>query len=392
MNCQKRPNESVENYFHRLCENKELLDLTWNKITLLMNEASGKIYTESKYRKNWTLYKKGLDDGYRRAIDDDQVLKEQEESLMRIREETVKLRDNRADLQRLVRTKARFENLADYLKDIMQEELPPLEPIKISGTNGRADRELVASLADLHYGAEFENYWGNYSPEIFVQRLSGYRDKLIQIGIENNIKKIHVLGLGDMINGLIHVTVRIQSAEDVIKQVKSVSEYIALFLHSLRNWFDTVEFYSVIGNHGRVNANKEHSMYEENFEDFIPWYIEAKLGSVKGIHVNENTVDPSVAIVDVCGKKVFGVHGDLDSFQNASSKLPAFLKIFPDTIWCGHLHSFAIETKNDIMTIRSGCFSGTDGHSKNLRLTGSASQAVAIYGEEGLVSVYNVKL
>ena len=128
----RRENETVNQYFYRLCENKEITGLTWPNITDLMNKETGENYTESKYRKDWKLFKKGMVEGYKRAIDSDAVLKEYELSLQKMAEEKVKLRDNRTALSAQIRSKARFENVIEELKLEMKKELPQLSYPTIS--------------------------------------------------------------------------------------------------------------------------------------------------------------------------------------------------------------------------------------------------------------------
>lgn len=387
----RRENETTEQYFNRLCENKEISGLTWPMITDLMNKETGESYTESKYRKDWKLFKKGMVEGYKRAVDSDAVLKEYELSLQKIAEEKVKLRDNRTALSAQIRSKARFDNIIDELKKEMREELPPLS-INIEKPKGGKEKIMVVSLSDLHYGASFENFWGSYSPEVFRQRMEKYLSKIVEIGIANNIDKIKVLSLGDAISGLIHISTRLQNSENVIKQIQNVSEYISQFLYGLSSVFSNVEYYSSIGNHGRVSPSKEEHLYDENLEGLIPWYIEAKLSGVSNIVVKKNEIDAGIIIANVFDNVIFGVHGDCDSFEKASVYLPVMLKKFPISIWTGHLHSFGVITKNDIETIKSGSMCGSDEYAKGKRLVGSPCQTVAIYNKEGLECLYNVKL
>lgn len=387
----RRENETKDQYFYRLCENKEITGLTWPNITDLMNKETGENYTESKYRKDWKLFKKGMVEGYKRAIDSDAVLKEYELSLQKMAEEKVKLRDNRTALSAQIRSKARFENVIEELKTEMKKELPPLNFSSVKAQSEGNDI-MVISLSDLHYGAEFKNFWGEYSPEVFRQRMEKYLSRVLEIASKNNIKKIKVLSLGDAISGIIHVSTRLQNSENVIKQVQNVSEYISQFLYGLSSWFEEVEFYSAIGNHGRVSPSKEDHIYDENLEKLIPWYIEAKLSGVTNVTVKKNDIDAGICVVNLFDYFIFGVHGDCDSFDKASITLPAMLRKFPASIWTGHLHNFGVVTKNDIETIKSGSMCGSDEYAKGKRLVGNPCQTVAIYNEEGLDCLYNIKL
>ena len=252
MTSSKHVEESIKSYFNRICENKDVLNLVWEDITALMNKETGKNYKESAYRKRWANYKEGLQDGFRKAIDEDKTLKEYETSLLKIQEEKVKLRDNRTALAQQIRAKARFENIVDELKDAMKDSLEPLI-INSPKKNGKeSDSVIVAAFSDFHVGSEFEHFFGRYSIEIFKERLEEYVAKIISIGEQNKVSTIKILSLGDTISGIIHVSTRLQNAENVIAQIKIASEYIAQALANLAKHFTTVEYYTALGNHGRV--------------------------------------------------------------------------------------------------------------------------------------------
>ncbi len=385
----KTQDESLKEYFNRICKNKSIYNLTWDNIAELMNKESGKNYKESTYRKKWTNYLEGFEDGVKNTLNEDEVLKEYELSFAKIQEEKVKLRDNRVALNRQIRAKARFENITEELISSMQRSLEPLKvcPPK----NNNSEQILVAAFSDFHVGAEFKNSFGEYSIEIFKERLAEYVGKIIAIGKKEDISNIKVLSLGDVISGIIHVSTRLENAENVIRQVQIASEYISQALCELAKNFANVEYFTAIGNHGRVSSSKEESLYNENFEKLVPWYISARTNNIKNIHIMENDIDDGIIVVDIFDNLIFGVHGDKDSFVRAANVLPAMLKRFPLSIWSGHLHSFGVETVHDVEVIRSGSLGGTDEFAKNKRLTGRPCQTIGIYDKKGLVSLHNIK-
>jgi hypothetical protein len=395
MEYEKRLEETLDEYLERLATNKGFYEITWIKIAELMNKETGFNYDESKYRKDWAAKKKNREDAEKySALKEKEIIEEYKGLLQEIKEERVKLRDNRTALAQQIRAKAKFENIMSDLKDHMEKiKLNPLtlkgyEPSKITNK----EEILVCSLADLHYGAEFKNHWGEYSPSLFVARLEKYLKKIVDISKERNIQRIKVLGLGDMVGGIIHVSSRIQAAEDVISQIQNVSEYISNFLFELSKNFSEVEFCLTIGNHGRVVASKEETLYNENFEKLIPWYIQARLSNINNIIITKNDIDEGIAIVELFDYCIFACHGDKDSFQKASETMPAMIKRFPSSIWMGHMHSFRVGGSYDIEVIQSGSFSGTDEYAKNCRLIDKPSQVIAIYNKEGLDCIYKFKL
>jgi len=391
MNQLRGLNETIKDYFRRICINRKELGLIWDDIAELMNNETGDKFTESRYRKKWANYKEGFNDAVTQAVDTDTVLKNQELSLLKIQEEKVLLRDNRTALALQIRVKARFENFVEELKNAMKENLPPLQfsPKIIEDSN--KDLIMVVAFSDFHVGAGFSNYFGEYSIEIFKRRLEEYVEKIIEFGKENKVGILKILSLGDVISGTIHVSTRIQNVENVVQQTKISAEYIAQALCKLAENFELIEYYTALGNHGRVTPSKEESLYEENYESFIPWWIKARLVDIKNIKIMDNEVDEGIIVAKMFNDEViFGVHGDKDSFSKASTNLPVMIRKFPISIWCGHLHSFGVETKHGIEMIKSGCLGGTDEYAKDNRLTGKPCQTIAIYDREGLMLIKNV--
>ena len=83
------------------------------------------------------------------------------------------------------------------------------------------------------------------------------RDKILEIAKRHEVKKVHVVGLGDLISGGIHKTVQITNKENVIDQIKVATEYLSSFCYSLTEHFESVFFYNVSGNHSRIDKKEE---------------------------------------------------------------------------------------------------------------------------------------
>jgi predicted phosphodiesterase len=216
--------------------------------------------------------------------------------------------------------------------------------------------------------------------------------RIIDIGKKHGIGNLVVLGIGDEVSGNIHVNLRVDNAEDIITQTQEVSEYIANGLYILSQNFNQTTYHNIIGNHGRVNANKDESLYKENFERLILWHCKTRLKDIKNITICENEIDEGIVMEQQNGNIIIGVHGDKDNINNAISNLSLMLGVIPSAIWMGHLHHFMVDYKQGINIVMSGSMSGTDDHSKNIRKVGDACQAVGIYDNGNLECLYNVIL
>ena len=97
----------------------------------------------------------------------------------------------------------------------------------------------------------------------------------------NNVKKLHIVLMGDLIHGTIHVSARLHQNEVVTNQVLIASEMMTTLIATLSQIVGEVEIYNANGNHGRVSANVKESISEENFETFIYEYVKLKTEIIK---------------------------------------------------------------------------------------------------------------
>lgn len=71
-----------------------------------------------------------------------------------------------------------------------------------------------------------------------------YLDRIIQIAHTHNSENCIVWANGDEISGNIHKSIAVTNKENVIEQVKGVSELIAEFIAELSKHFRSVTFVS----------------------------------------------------------------------------------------------------------------------------------------------------
>ena len=60
---------------------------------------------------------------------------------------------------------------------------------------------------------------------------------MLNICRKNDVNKLHVVNLSDLISGYIHLTLRLQNRYDVITQVMDIAEILAEFLNNLSKYF-----------------------------------------------------------------------------------------------------------------------------------------------------------
>ena len=143
--------------------------------------------------------------------------------------------------------------------------------------------------------------------------MSSYAERVKKIAKDTGVRNCYVWNAGDSISGSIHKSIQVTNRENVIQQVCGVSELIAEFIANIATCFDNVIYVSVAGNHSRIEANKKDAIVAERLDNIIGWYLDARLQNVPCVRIlNEATIDDTIFMIDIRGKKYVGCHGDFD--------------------------------------------------------------------------------
>lgn len=392
-NLKRNPDKTIKAYKLRLGNTKHLYPINWNQIADLINNETGDRFGESKYRKWFYPYMEGYNDALSSSISETEQLKEIELQRRELEKEKIRLQDQKREYKNLLRYDARSEHLRDEIFKAARE-VSSRKPLTWSSPLPylSQQKEAVLLISDWHYGILSDNYWNKFNPEIFYERINTLVTKAIIYGKEQGITTLHVMNLGDMVSGLIHVSVKIQSSEDVISQTKIVAETISEMLGKLSSEFEKVKFYSVRGNHDRVVPQKNDQISKESFADIIPWYVQARTTQIDNFEIMENTYDDEMIVADVCGNHVIGSHGHKDKLNEVASNLPVMLKVIPSTIVMGHYHHNYEKEFNGIDVIVNPTLSGVDEYARDIRKTSKPAQKMLIYDQTGQICTYKILL
>jgi len=309
--------------------------------------------------------------------------------------ERQKFYDQRNAFNKLVRERSRQEELNEILvKSIQEGDLPRLDyEFDPYGVVTQSDNDLLVSLNDIHYGATVENYWNTYNSDICREMMCRYLDRIIQIARTHSSQNCIVWANGDEISGNIHKSITVTNKENVIEQIKGVSELIAEFIAELSKHFVTVTFVSVAGNHSRLDPNKDNALVSERLDDLIEWYLAARLQSFENVIIGGGEkVDETMYLIDVRGKTYCGVHGDFDGSANKIQALQTMARKPLYAVLSGHLHHCKMDDVQGIRTIMAGSFLGMDDYCVQKRIYGRPEQMVCVCDETGVRCSYNVSL
>ena len=318
------------------------------------------------------------------------AIDEKEAQLRRLK---IQFQDQRRMYNQLQRRHARVEHLVDTIKEAVKNSDNVIEfPVKDLRQTTTEPTEAALLLSDWHKGQTSANNWNVYNDAIFLKRIKNLVADTIKYGQQNQVEKLHVFVLGDLINGLIHVSTRISNEENVIAQTIQVAEMLKEILKELSQYFDVYCYFSR-GNHDRVTANKKESLDDESFFDLLQYVVELAFDkSHPTVHIMKNEIDPEIIRAEIAGHICYGVHGHKDKPQKVAEKLSTFMHEIPDFIFEGHFHSAAELENNGIEVIVNSSLCGTDAYAVSLRRNSRPSQKLIIFDKTGRVCTYNLNV
>ena len=372
-------------------------DGTWEDIADLINfyyRADDTEYkTSSAYRKPYEQAKKFYEGGVFSKFSEDEYVKKLTDTKRQLEREKVKVRDERRAWNKQNYNEARIDDFLEQMADSLRTSGAVQFASECSDRALTSDNDMIVLLSDLHIGATFENIFGIYNTDIAKERMDKLLSNVLELQKMHNSEDCYVLSLGDQISGIIHKTIQVTNRENVVEQVKIATELISSFCYELTKVFNKVYFISASGNHSRLTTVKENAMHDDRLDDIVSWCVGLKLSHISNF-IMWSGIDTSMSVFNVRGKTYVAVHGDYDDFSKSGiHKLISMIRVFPEACFMGHLHTIAVDEVNEVKMIRGGSLAGSgDSFTVEKRLSGKASQLVAITDDSGLTAYYPVYL
>ena len=357
--------------------------------------GEGNCFSSSEVRKRMYGMKAVIDaierDSISKATDSTNI-SELESKRIELMKERQKFFDQRVALNKVIRERSRQEELNEILLEAVSSgSLPRLnyEP----NTFICSDNDLLVSLNDIHYGANIHNYWNVYNSEICKDMMCKYLDRVISIATTHSSENCYVWANGDEISGNIHHSIAVTNKENVIEQIKGVSELISEFIAELSKHFSKVTYISVAGNHSRINPQKDLSLTSERLDDLIEWYLAARLQNFENVTIGGgDKIDDTMYVIDIRGKSYCGIHGDFDGTASKVQTLQTMVRKPLYAVLSGHMHHNKIDEVQGVKTIMAGSFQGMDDFCVQKRIYGKPEQLVCVCDDTGIRCTYDVPL
>lgn len=374
------------------------IDLDWAEIADFIGEnCSGDHLRKTAYgiKEAYEHYQEKIKNG---SLQNDFLI-DINEKIFQYEKEKIKVRDQKRELNNILRETARLEYIQEYIREVIENNSEKdnflLDKNIVYGNN----KEAMLILSDWHVGLFAHSYWNNFDSDELILRVNELTNETIYHCKNNDVKTIHLMLCGDLISGLIHLTTRINNTEDVIEQTNLCARIIAEMIAKFSDNFEEVKFYNVLGNHDRVTANKKDEVAKESFAKLFPDQMELELYrkydyiNRKNIEIIENIFDDEIAMAEVCGKIVFGVHGHRDKMSTVAKDLTLMTQLIPDYIVMGHTHRNASDEDHCVEIIVNPSLSGVDSYAKEIRKTSKPAQKLLIFNDKkGLECTYSIRL
>lgn len=383
MDFKRLENETYISYIKRItnaCSDKKISYSEWGDYIL----GTDNNYSSENLRKAFYVVYKLLN-----KIDENNCDYDAIKDLENLRDEIYKERCRLQDIQREkrndLRVEARFENLLEVVKDNIGF-MPTYEIKDFKPINKNQDKKYaVLQLSDWHCGALVDNQFNYYNVDTMVDRATKVRNNALEYCKLHNVTDLVIEINGDMVNGAIHVSSRVESEEGVIQQVITVTDVLAKLINSMKPYFNSIKIVTTLGNHGRLTPNKSDSITNENFEMLIPTMLRDKLSDVKII--DSKGLDFTKYEID--GKIIMVSHGQNDSMTKVISDFSKMFKVVPNEVHLGHTHSYTDINDCDIKVTVNGSLIGSDDYAVTIRKVTTPSQNLIVYEKDRCI--YEIK-
>jgi hypothetical protein len=388
--------ETDDQYFYRVCSMKESLGFTWPQMAEIFNNEFGCNKGDTAYRKKWAAFNDVFNANIDRLVGENTYSSELKDQLDEIYKAKRQLWDQRREYNKILTDDARADHLAEKL--IEAAKLVPLKDYSSIFTfkSNTSNEEAVLCLSDWHYGQVSKNIWNEYNTDICKERVSKLFNKVSNALQEHDVKTLHVVLLGDFVNGAIHTGCRVSAEENACDQLMHVSEIIANFINAISIYVDGINVYSTYGNHARTIQNKNDSIHSDNMERVIPWWLKQRLMKNNKVNVVDSEYYEFIYF-NVCGYNVVCTHGDLDKFNDIGVVVNSlFTKKYGKSIdytFSADKHHLESFEQFGIESTLVGSMCGTDEYANNKRLYSIPMQTLCIFTpDDGKLCSYNIKL
>lgn len=310
---------------------------------------------------------------------------------------------------------ASYKMRADIIADKMVAAITPLQsttpPPYKQRKKGKTheDEHMGVMLSDSHIGHchTMADTGGisEYNLEVFYRRVENFKIAVTDIAeLHSQIYRLPVLHIfcnGDIVAGMNAAGSWSSTYINLPIWDQMIHGFHALegMLYHWLGFFKEVNFYGVLGNHGRAAPLGVEKDYI-NWDYFCYKYLEKRFEEEKRVKF----VIPQAwwMMQTIKNHKFLLIHGHdlrpsasaLKSLQTFQEKMIGIIKEIPDYTLAAHFHSTAELTTNNGKLLINGSFMGSDVYSlKTIHAASKPEQKVfGIHSKRGITWTYNIDL
>lgn len=344
MSYKMKSGETENAYIYRICAAKDQIG-TWYDVRDILNAELGRNWTESAYRKKFQEGLAYLNENQDAIFNDEEYLNKLRDEREALQRERYKLQTEKLEYNRWLREHARDELFEEKVINAINMHLGASEyvPRPILLPEDSIERSGILCLADMHFGAEFKLYGidnrivNEYSPEIFYHRMELLLNMAIEYIKRNDLRKIHVLNLGDSLEGFIRHNQAFSLRYGVVESAVILADYLSDWLKRLSNHVHIV-YSATSGNHGelRLLDGIKGDHLNDNIEVVVNHIIELANKDNPNFKMNKNK--SGMIYIEAAGYKIMGIHGEVKDMEAAIKDYADIYDVKIDYLIGGHKH------------------------------------------------------
>ena len=370
-NLKRMDGETQDQYFYRICSMKDSLGFTWSQMAQIFNEEFGCEKGETAYRKRWAAFKSVFDANADKLVGEDKYLEEIKTARRELEKERQKLYATKIEASRNLRQESRAELFYENIRDAIVK-LPVPEVTYFVDKNHRNGKEYLLAIADIQAGAKFKLDCNEYSLDICKDRFSELLTMVVDYVLDNDIYKLHIVGLGDTIQGILRLSDLKLNETSVVEATVTVSRLIANFLNALSEYCNIEYYHTPLSNHAQSRnlGSKANELMYEDMEYVIGHYIHDMLAANDNVNVHLHDGYDYIDI-PIFNYNITAMHGHtIKNLEDALIDISAVRRKFIDYLLVGHWHNGRIIPGNehgsyDTEVLMCPSFQGTDPYAFN---------------------------
>jgi hypothetical protein len=279
-----------------------------------------------------------------------------------------------------------YENIRDTLDVLPMPEVV----VGKSGYVRNRNNEYVLAIADIQGGAKFKIPTNEYSLAICEERFNKLLDMVVDYVKYHELNKIHIVELGDSVQGILRLTDLKLNETSVVEAVITVSRLIARFLNELSAYCCIEYYHTPTSNHTQTRnlGTKASELASEDMEYVIGNYIHDMLINNNRISVHLNNGYDYIDL-PICDFNIMAEHGHaIKNIDTALKDRSMARRKLIDYLLVGHWHNGKVIPGNeheshDTEVLMCPSFQGTDPYAYNkLGLSSKAACKLFVFDEK----------